>query len=747
MLVYFGYPQAHEDDAARAIRAGLEIVSALDQARGQFLQPVHVRIGIHTGLVVVGQMGGGSRHEQLALGETPNIAARVQGKAEPDEVVISAATQRLVAGLFETEDQGRHELKGISTPQPLYRVTAESAAQSRFEVTVRSGLTPLVGREEEVQFLHQRWTQAQAGNGQAVLVSGEPGIGKSRLVQELKNWVTQEGATRIEFRCSPYHQNSALYPVIEHLQRLLQFARDDTAETKLAKLQQGLAAYRFSSVDTVPLLAALLSLPPPADSPPLTLSPQKQKEKTQETLVRWLFEEAEQTVVAWTWEDLHWADPSSLELLTLCLDQIPTTQMLALFVFRPEFTPPWGTHSYLGQLTLSRLDRPQVAGMVERMTGGRALPIEVVEQVADKTDGVPLYVEELTKMVLESGLVRPVNGHYELTGPLSALAIPSTLQDSLMARLDRLATAKDVAQLGATIGREFSYELLQTVCPLDAETLQHGLKQLVESELIYQRGLPPQATYLFKHALVQDTAYQSLLKSTRQQVHHQIAQALEKRFAETVETQPELVARHYTEAGLIEQALPYWQQAGQRASRRFANAEAIGHLTTGLELLKTLPDSPERTQQELALLSILGPVLMLTKGWAAPEVKAVYTRREELCEQMGETPQLYSVWHGLRAFYFIRAEHTTGLELAERLLRLAQRFHDPALVLEAHMSLMFTLVYMGEFAQAREHCEEGIAIYDPKQHHALSFQYGGFDPGEACLSYAGLALFALGYPD
>ena len=479
LLVYFGYPAAHEDDAARAIRAGLEIVAALAQARSQFPQPVQVRIGIHTGPVVVGEMGGGSRHEQLAVGETPNIAARVQGKAEPDEVVISAATQRLVAGLFETEDRGRHELKGISSPQPLYRVTAESSVQSRFEVAVQAGLTPLVGREHELGVLCERWTQAQAGNGQVVLLSGEPGIGKSRLVQELKAQVTQAGATQIEFRCSPYHQNSALYPVTEHLQRLLQFAPDDTSETKFDKLQQQLGRYRFPQPDTLPLLAALLSLPHPEGVPPLTVSPQKQKQLTQEALVAWLIEETDQQPVYNSWEDLHWVDPSTLEVLELLLNQVPTTRLLAVLTFRPEFVPPWGAHSYLSQLTLSRLGQSYVNVMVDRVTSGKALPQEVVQQIVTKTDGVPLFVEELTKTILESGLVRAVNSHYELTGPLSSVAIPSTLQDSLMARLDRLAaTVREVAQLGATIGREFSYELLAALSPLDEETLQHGLSQL-----------------------------------------------------------------------------------------------------------------------------------------------------------------------------------------------------------------------------------------------------------------------------
>ena len=746
LLVYFGYPAAHEDDAARSIRAGLEIVTALDQARSQFPQPVQVRIGIHTGPVVVGQMGGGSRHEQLALGETPNIAARVQGKAEPDEVVISAATQRLVAGLFETEDQGRHELKGISTPQPLYRVTAESTAHSRFAAAVQAGLTPLAGREQELGILRERWQQAQSGAGQVVLLSGEAGIGKSRLVQELKDQTSRDGATRIAFQCSPYHQNSAFYPITEHLQRLLQLTPNETSEAKLAKLQQQLGRYRFPQANTVALLAALLSLPHPEGVPPIAMSPQKQKESTQAALVAWLIEETEQQPVYNSWEDLHWADPSTLEVLALLLTQVPTTRLLAVMTFRPEFVPPWGAHSYLSQMTLNRLGPPQINVMVERVTGGKPLPEEVVQQIATKTDGVPLFVEELTKMVVESDLVRAVNSHYELTGPLPPLAIPSTLQDSLMARLDRLATAREIAQLGAVIGREFSYALLQAVSPLEEGSLQQGLRQLVEAELLYQRGLPPQARYLFKHALVQDTAYESLLKSRRQQLHQAVAHVLEQQFAETVETQPELVARHYTEAGLAEQAIPYWQKAGQRAASRSANAEAIGHLTKGLVLLKTLPDTPAHAEQELFLQTALGPVLMAAKGLAAPEVGNAYGRARELCQRLGETPQLFPVLRGLCMFYTSQAELKMARELAEQCLRLAQSTQAPGLLAEAHYLLGNTMFYSGEFALAREHFEQSMASYDVQQHRSHALLYGQ-DTGVVCSLRAAWGLYFLGYAD
>ena len=418
-----------------------------------------------------------------------------------------------------------------------------------------------------------------------MLLGGEAGIGKSRLVQELKDQASQDGATQIAFQCSPYHQNSTLYPIITHVERLIQFAPDETPQIRLEKLQQMLGRYRFPHPDTLPLLAALLSLPHPEGVPPLTVSPQQQKEQTHSALVAWLVEEAGQQPVYNVWEDVQWADPSTLEVLGLLLGQVPTAQLLAVLTFRPEFVPPWGAHSYLSQLTLNRLGQSQVSAMVERVTGGKPLPEEVLQQIVTKTDGVPLFVEELTKMVVESEIVRAVNNHYELTGPMVALTIPSTLQDSLMARLDRLPTAKQVAQLGATIGREFSYDLLYAVSSLEEVTLRQGLGQLVDAELIYQRGLLPQTTYLFKHALIQDTAYESLLKSARQQYHRQIARVLEERFPETQKTQPELLAHHYTEAGLVEQALPYWQQAGERASQHSANVESVGHFTKGLELL------------------------------------------------------------------------------------------------------------------------------------------------------------------
>ena len=418
-----------------------------------FKAGLQVRIGIHTGPVVVGEIGGGNRREQLALGETPNVAARLQGLAEPNTVVLSAMTQRLVAGLFDCQDLGAQALKGMTTPVALYQVLGESTGQHRLDAVLPTGLTPLVGREEELALLHRRWAQTTDREGQVVLLSGEPGIGKSRLVRELRDRVERDDALRLEFRCSPYYQNSAFHPVIEHLQRLLHWQKDDTPQTKLAKLHTTLARYRFPQADTPILFAALLSLPQPADTPPLNLSPQRQKQKTEEALIAWLVEEAAQAPVYCAWEDLHWADPSTLELLGMLIDQTPTSRLFVLLTSRPEFTPPWGQHGHFSHLTLSRLGRRQVPQMIEQATRGKTLPPEVVQQIVAKTDGVPLFVEELTKMVVESGLLTETNGHYELSGPLPPLAIPSTLQDSLMARLDRLATTKEIAQVGATLGQ------------------------------------------------------------------------------------------------------------------------------------------------------------------------------------------------------------------------------------------------------------------------------------------------------
>jgi class 3 adenylate cyclase/predicted ATPase len=752
LLVYFGYPQAHEDDAQRAVRAGHGMVEAMGQLNARLAQEhgvsLAVRLGIHTGLVVMGEVGGGARQEQLALGETPNVAARLQGIAAPNTLVISSATDQLLGGFFACQSLGTPPLKGITQPLEVYQVLSESTARTRLEAAGSTGLTPLVGRESEVALLRERWAQVKEGLGQVVLLSGEAGIGKSRLVQVLTEQVAAEPqAWLMPCQCSPYHQNTALYPMIELLERVaLRFNREESPEQKLRKLEGFLVQYCLPLVEAVPLFAALLSLPLGGDYAPLAVSPEQQKQKTLHALLTILLRIAAQQPVLFVMEDLHWIDPSTLELLSLLVDQGPTARILALFTCRPDFRPPWTGRSHLTLVTLPRLPRHQAAEMTGRVAHGKALPPGVVAQVVAKTDGVPLFVEELTKMVLESGLLQEQAERYELTRPLPPLAIPATLQDSLMARLDRLATVKAMAQLGATLGREFSYALLQAVSPWDEGALRRGLHQLVAAEFLYQQGLPPEATYRFKHALIQETAYQSLLRSSRQQYHQRIAQVLEARFPERCETQPELLAHHYTEAGLAEPAIGYWQRAGQQASDRSANLEAINHVTTGIELLLTLPDTPERTQHALALYIALGAALQVTKGNAAPEVEHAYTQAYALCQQAGESPQLVTALFGLWRFYTVQSQLHTAQELGEALLSLAQRAHDPALAVIAYNALGFTQSCLGALPAARLHLEEGMARYTPDQCRVPVFRVGQ-DPGVACRVYAARTLWLLGYPD
>jgi class 3 adenylate cyclase/tetratricopeptide (TPR) repeat protein len=735
LLVYFGYPTAHEDDARRAVYTGLYIVQALatlnTRLAAQYGVELAVRLGIHTGPVVVGQMGGGGRHEHLALGETPNIAARLETLAPTNTVVISAVTARLVRGAFALEELGMHTLHGVADPMAISCVRGLLAAPSHGEEFVTATVPVLVGREEESGLLRRRWDQSQAGLGQVVLISGEAGIGKSALVEGLRVQVRAEGVPCMAVRCSPYHINSALYPLITHIEHLLQFTPDDPPPTKLAKLEEGLRPSGLPLAEVVPLFAGLLAVPLPTERyTPLTVTPQQQKQQTLDALVAWLAAEAERQPVLVAWEDLHWADPTTLEVLGLVIEQAPTVPMLHVLTYRPEFTPPWPPRSHITPLVLNRLERPQVEALIALRAGGKRLPVEVVQHIVAKTDGVPLYVEELTKMLLASPLLREAAEQYVLTGPLRTVAIPDTLQDALMARLDQLNRAKEVAQLGAVLGREFAYELLQAIAPQDEETFQAGLAQLVEAELLYQRGRPPRARYIFKHALIQDAAYGSMLKSTRQQVHQQVAQVLETRFPALVETQPELVAQHYTAAGCAKQAVVYWQRAGQHASDRSASLEAISHFTTGIELLQTLPETPERTQQAVTLHIALGAVLQMAKGFAAPEVERAYTQARTLCQQVGETPELVPVLFGLWRFYNIQPQFHTARELGDTLLRLAKQAHDPVPSVIARYALGWTWFCLGTLPVARQHLEEGIALYTPDQRQAPAFRMGP-DPGVA----------------
>jgi class 3 adenylate cyclase/predicted ATPase len=751
LLVYFGFPTAHEDEARRAVHTGLGIVQAITTLNthlvAQYGVQLAVRLGIHTGPVVVGVMGGGGRHEHLALGETPNVAARLQALAPANTVMLSAVTARLVQGTFALEDMGTHALHGVAEPMTLSRVRDLLARPSHDEEFVAVAVPVLVGREEESGLLRRRWEQSRAGLGQVVFVSGEAGIGKSALVESLRVQVRAEGLPRIAYHCSPYHTTSALYPVIIHIEHLLQFASDDPPATRLAKLEAGLQPYDLPLAEVVPLFAGLLSVPLPAERyMALTLSPQQQKQQTLDALVAWMVAEAERHPVLVAWEDLHWADPTTLEVLGLVIEQAPTVPMLHVLTYRPEFSPPWPQRSHITPLVLNRLERPQVEALITQRAGGKTLPAEVVQHIVAKTDGVPLYVEELTKMLLASPLLREEVDQYVLTGPLRTVAIPDTLQDALMARLDQLNKAKEVAQLGAVLGREFPYELLAAIASQDANTLQEELGQLVAAELLYQRGRPPRARYIFKHALIQDAAYASLLKSTRQQVHQQIAEVLETRFSALVAMQPELVAQHYTAAGCHAQAVVYWQQAGQHASDRSANLEAVSHFTTGIELLKTLPETPERTQQALPLYIALGAAQGMTKGQGAPEVEHAYTQARVLCQQVGETPELVPALFGLWRYYIARPQLHTARELGDTLLRLAQQAHDPALAVVAHYALGVSWFCLGVLPAARQHFEAGIALYTPDQRRVPLFRMVQ-DPGVACRANAARTLWLLGYPE
>ncbi len=753
ILVYFGYPSAHEDAAVRAVKTGLGILARLDQMniRQTERQPsfrpsakdasrIRLRIGIHTGQVVVGDMGTGERHERLALGETPNIAAHLQAIAKADTVVMSAAVYRLVEGFFACQTLGPHALKGKTTPISVYQVLGEEGAQSRFEVALAAGLSPLVGRTEEFAFLQQRWEAAKVRAGQVVLLGGEPGIGKSRLVQELKEQVAKAGEARREFRCSSYARNTAFYSVIDHLQRWLQFQDDEPEDEKFRRLETALEGYRHLPQESVALFAALLSLPLPERFASLRLSPEQQRQKTQEALVAWLSEESEERPLLIVWEDLHWVDPSTLDLVQTLIEQVAPLHLFVLLVFRSsEFTPPWPPRPPVHLLTLNRLERRPVEDLIAQVAQGQQLPQHLVAHIAAQTDGVPLFVEELTKTIIEAGV--PENGRDG-----TPHTIPATLRDSFMARLDQLSsTARDVAQIGAVLGRAFSYALLRAVWPSDEQRLARGLAQLVEAELIFQKGVLPQARWVFKHALLQDTAYQSVLKSRRQQMHQQVADVLVKQFSDIRHQQPELVAHHYTEAGLLDQAIGFWQYAGEQAVQRSAHREGIGHFLKGLALLNELPETPDRTQRELTIQTRLGPSLMATKGYAAPEVERAYARAQELCQQLGETPQSFPVLRGLWVVHEMRAELRTARQLGEQLLALAHHLDDPDLLIEVHRALGNTLLWTGEFAQAREHLQKALALHKPEQHTALAFQYGT-DPRTVCLLYETLALWVLGYP-
>ena len=745
VLVYFGYPQAHEDDAERAVRAGLGLIDAVGQLAVKSVE-LQARVGIATGLVVVGDLiGEGSAQEQSVVGVTPNLAARLQGLAEPDAVVIAEGTRRLIGDLFEYRDLGAVEVKGLAAPAPAWQVLRPSAVASRFEALRGSTLTRLVGRDEEIELLLRRWARAKAGDGQVVLISGEPGLGKSRIIVALEEQLPAEPYVRLRYFCSPYHQDSALFPFIDQLGRASGFAREDPPAAKLEKLEAVLALAAPPD-DDLALLADLMSLPVSERHPLPNLSAQRRKERTLEALIRQLEGLARRQRVAIVFEDAHWIDPTSRELLDLTVERVRTLPVLLIVTFRPEFQPPWPGQPWVTMLALNRLDRRDRTALVEQIAGSKALPNEVVAQIADRADGVPLFVEELTKSVMESGLLREEADRYVLDGALPPFAIPTSLHDSLMARLDRLASVRLVAQAGAAIGREFPYSLLHTVSRLPEDELQAALDRLVASELVFQRGKPPDAVYAFKHALVQDAVHGSLLRNSRQQLHAQIAEALETHSPELIDNHPELFAQHYAEAGLVEKAVVYWGKAGGKSVARSAMAEAAAQLQKGLNQLLLLPDTLERQRQELEFRASLGAVLIGLKGQAAPETGSAYARARELWEQLGSPSEFLQVPFGQSRHHRARGEFDLAQRLSEDLLRLSRQRNDTAGVLLGHTSAGQNLMSTGRFASSRSHLEEVLALYDPSSHRSLVHQ-AGFHPHLGARALLGIVLFCLGFPD
>lgn len=755
VLMMFGYPRAHEDDAHRAVRTGLAIIEGMaalnERLHDEMNLRLHVRVGIHTGLMIVGDDRAGD-WQKMALGETLNIAARVQAVAQLDSVVVSTMTRQIVEGFFATRSIGKHTLKGVSQPMEIFHVTHESTARGRLEAAGRATLTPLTGRDAEVAELLAEWEKAVTGQGRAILLSGEGGIGKSRLVHMLKEHVASlPDAWMTPCQCSPYHQNTSMYPFIDLIERVvLKFDRHDSIRDRLNKLEGMIVQYGFNPAESLPVFGAFHSLPPEAGYVPSVLEPAQQRRHYMDAMRRILDERSLKQPLLFVVEDLHWVDPTTLETLKELLLTVENHRMLALFTARPDFVAPWvDAQPNLRQMELRRLDPAQTRVICLRVARGKKLPEEVVEQIIERADGVPLFAEELTKMIIGSGMLEEHHDSYELFGPLPALAIPATLQDSLMARLDRLSTVKEIAQIAAVIGREFSHELIRYVFPLEEALLRHSLGQLIDAEIIYVAEGAGEGHYSFKHALVQEAAYQSLVKSRRQHYHRLIAHALEEHFAERVAVEPEMLAHHYTEANLGWQAIPYLQKAGEKAAGRSAHTEAITHYTRALELVRTLRDSTQRWQLEIALLIGNGASLTATRGYGVKEVEQAYSRARDLSEQFGSPGQLFQSRYGLWRLHMLRAQYDTATREGEVLLDLARQQESQAFLIAAHRALGATLFYRGQFARSIEHVRSVIRMTGGEEGNVTLIRdiYDVVDPRVTCHSYLSWNLWMLGQPD
>jgi class 3 adenylate cyclase/predicted ATPase len=746
-LVYFGFPRAHEDDAERAARAGLAIIKAVGEsgrARGPALE---VRAGIATGMVVVGALiGEGEARERGVVGETPNLAAGLQAVASPGSVVVSESTRRLLGRSFEFKALGPQQLRGFQAPVPAWSILRESDHFSRFEASHAGVMTPFVGREHEVALLVDRWRAAAAGEGQVALLSGEAGIGKSRILAALRERIDKERHIVLRYQCSPHHVNDAFYPVAENIRRIAGFVSGEPVAARLDKLEKTIARAGLESREIAPYIAPMLSIPAGERYPALDLAPSDMKERTIRASVALLVGVTKDAPVLMLFEDAHWIDPTSLDLFSRIVERIPDLRVLLVMTFRPEFVAPWAGRAHVSSLALGRFGRSQAAAMIDRLTSGKALPKAVRDQIVAKTDGVPLFVEELTKSVLESGLVREENGAYALADALTPLAIPSTLHDSLIARLDRLSSVKEIAQIGAAIGREFSYPLLEAVAPISGTVLQGALRQLMEAELIHGRGTPPKSSYVFKHALVQDAAYGSLLRSRRRRIHADIAQALDQRFVDE-EYPPAIIARHFTEAGLAEPAAAQWLAAAELALSQSAPTEAERHAGTGLGLIPLVPDGAGRAALELGLLVARANALVPLKSISAPETFAALSAAKKLLDAgIGSDLQRVSVLFGLCSATTLTAQLKQAFDLAHEILDVAERQDDPTCRMVGHRMLGTIQLYAGQNRLALQSLQSGAKFRDPGRHRALSYRFG-WDPGIAVVCFEILARLSLGLFD